>query len=233
MRILLLVTLIVASGCSGPQPPELGSTGYYQFDTPSSNWNVGEVVAIYIGKNTPYKVSSILDPRISDLDLSEGGLTISESQEVERIIKADLNADLEPRLVAEFRASGRDYRKSVLSLSNITTVDLPHTEIIKALREGGLSPNSIECEYISDLKEKGILIDVLESLIVADATITLRDSSGVEAALNADVQGVIEAELGLDLQQEGNSSLVAEGLVVGYKKDPNLLDTARRSCDAE
>lgn len=225
---IVLLALLLTS-CSAKRPT-VGETGYYMLDTPSNNWNVGEVIGIYIGRRTPYKLSSFYDPgkNVVDLQVSDAKLEIATaSQDAFRAyFKADVNGSV--NIKGEAAANG--IKRATLILKEVKTVDAPHTAIIEQLRAEGLQPGSIPCEYILDRLDAKTKIDVIEGLLLANATIELYDSLGVAADLAMQDVKALEMELGVSFDEVNRSSLVTEDIVIGYKVSPDLLETALRSC---
>lgn len=212
-KTIIAIGLFGLYGCQSiPQDKETKS---YLFPVPTNNYQVGDVVSVFI--KPVYKISAVARPDTANLLISDNKLSISSVSErnFKLSIATSIDELLALSLTPEFRG------RSAVTLTNVRTVTA-FQEDLRNVLASRLSSNPSSCAAMKDNLDENIRMDVIETIIYANFDVAVYNSAGAKIKFDPESIQKLNANLDLSLKNTSDGTLKGESLGFGYITNPRL-----------
>ena len=208
--VMLLTVPLSASTCPRSAP---GLPGFQPFPVPSSAFHVGQVVAVY---TRPNKVSIITDPNFPQ----DSARTVAVNQGSISTSKAAIEAGY--KNAVQGTLGGVRIRDVTVDYSNTRSLQTRQDQIVAALVEK-LKGDALARAYVRDLQRQGVVMNVIETIFVADLSITFKDSTGATVAVTGPTLSELKNKIGGEYTLNENGTVLGKTLAIGFQTSPDIL----------
>jgi hypothetical protein len=208
-----VLLLILAGACGGVKGTGPVPGGLQPFPLPSSAFHVGQVVAVY---TRPQKVSIITDPA-SPVD---SAATIQVSQSTISSSKGTIEAGY--KTVVAGSLGGKQVNSVSVEYMNPRALQGIQGDLVSSLVTK-LKANPQLRGYIASLQKDGIILNVIETIYLADISLTFKDETGATIDVSGTALQELKAKASGDYTSQSNGTVLGKGLAIGFHTSPDVL----------